>query len=240
MAKYADDGGYFWVKPMGVGVDSTCGLTVDADGNIFLVGSFPETVTIGGTTLTSRGESDIYVAKLDSDGNFQLERACGRPSTNDSHRSVNVDSSWIYLRVRGLSGTPPDFGGTTNRHDDGNMMLSLPSWMAMDSSYGQGDGWGCLRQCRVNVDSSSDGSIYVSGEFRETANIGNHDQFVSAGEESDAFTAKVDPRPTEQCSGRTELADCHRDSIADTRGYLPAMSSLPECSAAQPNLAPFN
>ena len=43
---------------------------LDADGNIYVAGSFWETATFGDTTLISQGESDIYVAKLDRDGNF--------------------------------------------------------------------------------------------------------------------------------------------------------------------------
>jgi hypothetical protein len=42
------------------------GLATDASGNVYAVGSFDATIDLGGGTLTSAGDRDIFIGKLDS------------------------------------------------------------------------------------------------------------------------------------------------------------------------------
>jgi len=48
------------------GIDRGNDITLDEDGNIYVVGRFSGTVDFGGETATSNGESDIFVAKYDA------------------------------------------------------------------------------------------------------------------------------------------------------------------------------
>ena len=45
-------------------------ITSDNDGNVYVTGSFLNSVTFGNITLTSSGRDDLFVAKLDSSGNW--------------------------------------------------------------------------------------------------------------------------------------------------------------------------
>ncbi len=56
---------------------------VDAVGNVYLTGVFTSTVTLGGTTLTSLGNYDIFVAKFNSATNqfIWAQRAGGTGET---------------------------------------------------------------------------------------------------------------------------------------------------------------
>lgn len=49
----------------GTGWDSGNGITTDGDGNVIAVGTFSDSLSIGGVTLTSAGEKDLFVVKLD-------------------------------------------------------------------------------------------------------------------------------------------------------------------------------
>ena len=54
-----------WITQAGgPGSDSAYTIAMDHDGNAFFSGSFTLTATFGGTTLTSAGSGDAYVAKL--------------------------------------------------------------------------------------------------------------------------------------------------------------------------------
>ena len=44
-------------------------LILDPSGNLFLAGNFTGSITIDGETKTSAGKSDIYLVKLDAQGN---------------------------------------------------------------------------------------------------------------------------------------------------------------------------
>ncbi|MEL6922483.1 MAG: hypothetical protein AAFO94_00430 [Bacteroidota bacterium] len=48
--------------------ESIDAIRIDEDGNFYIAGLFFEQITLGDTTLLSRGQSDIYLAKLDSQG----------------------------------------------------------------------------------------------------------------------------------------------------------------------------
>jgi hypothetical protein len=53
------------------------GIAVDACGNSYITGYFKGLATFGSTTLTSNGDYDIFVAKLDSNGNWLWAKNAG-------------------------------------------------------------------------------------------------------------------------------------------------------------------
>jgi hypothetical protein len=46
------------------------GISVDSAGNTYVTGEYGATASFGPTTLTSKGSSDLFVAKLDSAGKW--------------------------------------------------------------------------------------------------------------------------------------------------------------------------
>ena len=72
-----------WARSMG-GADNdgyfSGGIAVDGSGGIYVTGSFMQTATFGSQTLTSAGDEDVFVAKLDASGNFvwAVRRGAGR------------------------------------------------------------------------------------------------------------------------------------------------------------------
>ncbi|TNE50441.1 MAG: hypothetical protein EP343_08220 [Deltaproteobacteria bacterium] len=52
----------------GKGTTEVYTVRMDAQGNVYIAGTFEETLSFGSTTLTSQGFTDIFVAKLDSQG----------------------------------------------------------------------------------------------------------------------------------------------------------------------------
>ena len=67
----------------GTGNDNCTGVSIDNAGNVMTTGVFSETVSFGASSLTSVGGSDIYVAKLNANGNTQWVKQGG--STSDDN-----------------------------------------------------------------------------------------------------------------------------------------------------------
>jgi len=54
----------------GTGGDAGESIEIDSQGNQYVTGYFSDTVTFGSQTLSSNGDLDIFVAKLDPSGNW--------------------------------------------------------------------------------------------------------------------------------------------------------------------------
>ncbi len=52
------------------GADYGDGITSLSDGSFIVTGDFQGSATFGGTTLTSAGASDVFIATLNADGTY--------------------------------------------------------------------------------------------------------------------------------------------------------------------------
>jgi len=84
---------WLWAKKAG-GTSSDTGRSIatDSEGNSYVIGTFYKTAAFGDTELTSSGSTDIFVAKLDSNGNWLWAKQAGGSST-DRDLSIASDSS---------------------------------------------------------------------------------------------------------------------------------------------------
>lgn len=102
VAKLDASGNWLWaVRAGGSGSDSGIDICVDGSGNIFVTGSFRDTASFGNINLTSLGNENIFVAKLDSNGNWlwaaqagSIYGATGRALDLDSAGNIIVTGSF--------------------------------------------------------------------------------------------------------------------------------------------------
>ena len=161
-------------------------IAVDSSGNSYITGYFQGTIDFGEGDVTSAGNNDIFVLKLNSSGTFQWVETLGSFG-NDRALHITADSS-------GNSYTTGEFTSTTN-FGEGNVannggfdifVLKLNSsgtfqWVQTygDSTGDSGTG--------VAVDSSD--NILISGYFQGTVDFGGGDVTSIGG--NDIFVLKL-------------------------------------------------
>ena len=75
-----------WVKQIGTsGLNRGYSLKTDKLGNIYVTGSFQGTVQFGGVNVTSKGGSDIFIAKYSNSGNLIWIKTPGGTGYDDGY-----------------------------------------------------------------------------------------------------------------------------------------------------------
>jgi gliding motility-associated-like protein len=96
ITKVDPDGNLVWAVSFGnTGFDRGFGIAVDGDGNVYGAGYFQGTVDFhpgSGTANLTASNTDTYVVKLDTDGNFIWARSVGN-SGGDYGRAIAVDAA---------------------------------------------------------------------------------------------------------------------------------------------------
>jgi hypothetical protein len=193
IAKYSPSGTPLWAQRLGDEGPNLAGLggihvAVDAVANVYLTGPFAGTASFGGTTMTSLGTSDIFVAKLDPTGNFRWARQMGGNDQNyeEYGAAVAVDGAGnVYT-----TGTIAPQGIYVSRYDaNGNLV-----WLkTMNGSAGYGHGWGIATDAAGNVVATGQYSGTVDFDpGPATYTLTSKSQAKNAGSSVDAFVVKLD------------------------------------------------
>ncbi len=183
---------WLWVKQAGgAGFESAYGIATDNNGNSFITGCFSGTIILGSTTLTSSGFMDIFVAKLDSHGQWIWATKAGGLSDDensyyDQGNAIAVDS-YGYCYVSGNFYNSADFGNITltGSGDWDNFVAKLDgngNWLWAKKVGGEGSS-------EIAVDNS--GNSYVTGSFYGYADFGNI-ILTNSDNTCDVFVAKLD------------------------------------------------
>jgi hypothetical protein len=187
VARLTSAGEHAWSRRFGDASGQTgIALSVDASGGPVIAGSFSGSVNFGGTTLTSAGSTDGFVAKLDAAGIHAWSRSFGGTGT-DSSNGVAVHGAGDVVVTGGFQGSA-DFGGGplvsagatdvfVARYDA--VGIHLTSSRAGDSTEQEG---------RTSA-FDAPGNALVAGRLQGTADFGGG-VLTSAGG-FDAFLAKL-------------------------------------------------
>ena len=115
------DAVYLWTKTMG-GTDQDFGQSVVVDGsdNVYITGSFQQTVDFdpgaGTDSHLSEGVEDIFLTKINSDGSYGWTKTMGGTDP-DSGQAVAVDSSGnVYITGSFQQTVDFDPGASTDDH----------------------------------------------------------------------------------------------------------------------------
>jgi len=85
-------------------------VAVDSKGSVLVTGALTGTVVLDGETLESAGGEDIFVVKLDADGNYVFGLRFGDAGLAQHGDAITVDP-WNNVLVSGVFDGSVDFGG---------------------------------------------------------------------------------------------------------------------------------
>ena len=186
-AKMDSDGNWLWAKRAGgSGNERGYGIIVDAYGNSYVTGFFFGTATFGDFTLTSSGLGDVFVAKMDSDGNWLWAKGGGGSSIDYSY-GISIDSDGNSYVTGKFQGTAT-FGAyiIISKGSNDCFVIKLDTdgnWLWVTGGGGSAVDQG------VDISVDADGNSYVTGIFQGTAFFGA-DSLTSSGA-YDVFVAKL-------------------------------------------------
>lgn len=200
VAKYTADGQLAWAhtgSPRFVGGVSA--LAIDSDGDVLVYGVFVGIVDFDpgtGQANLGTGGRDIFVWKLDSDGNYIWATSISSPGNSEGSGSLAVDGAGNFV-VTGI------FNGVTD-FDPGFGSYPMTAVGTQDSFVAKYDRNGGLMWAKqfasqgtigsTSLALDSVGQIYIAGRFRQTADLdpGPTSTNFTADGASDAFLAKLD------------------------------------------------
>ncbi|MBI2423656.1 MAG: DUF5011 domain-containing protein [Candidatus Hydrogenedentes bacterium] len=203
VAKYTSAGALLWAKHFsGYDIDRADGLGLDGAGNVYVAGNFWDVAdfdpTAGVDERTAAGLDDIFVVKLDSDGNVLWVRTAGG-AEYESLFALYVDSAGnVYGTGRYTGTTDLDPSGATASITAAGASFVSDTFIFKWNSSGDfvwaksvggvsdDEGYG------IHADSSE--NVYITGFFQSTADFdpGASALNLTAVAGHDVFALKLD------------------------------------------------
>jgi len=183
IAKMSSSGDWLWAKKAGGSYsDRGEAIVFDGQSNICVTGSYSGQASFGSTTLSAEFAQNtfIFVAKLDSAGNWVWAKSAGSPMSNSGY-DIEMDIAGnIY--VAGTYCSHSTFGYYANAFVSKYNSSGTRQWLTKTSSSNTG-------AYTHGLALDDDANIYITGIFQGSTSFGGT-QLNSSGS-SDVFVAKL-------------------------------------------------
>ncbi len=188
VAKLDPNGNWLWAQRAG-GIDEDIGqdVVVDANGNVYITGYFQNTGDFGTVNLTSQGVYDVFVAKLDTNGNWLWAQRVGGTDW-DIGRGIGIDAN-ANIYITGIFGGTAWFGSYS--------ITSSGSWDVFVAKCDTNANWQWAQrsgdwnaQYARDIAVTLSGDAYITGYFWGTLVFGPSS--ITSVEINDVFVAKCD------------------------------------------------
>lgn len=205
-------GNFVWAQKFGGPLtDNGVCITVDQNENVYTTGSFSDTAdfdpNIGTSYLYSKGGSDIFIQKLDKNGNLLWVKQLGGLEYNIG-TSISIDKNSNVISTGGFRGSvdfdpgvgvnilstgAPDIPGAFVLKLDSNGSFIWAKHMPSNSNNPQSVFWHTLGN---SVDVDNEGNIYTTGRFEGSVDfdpsIGSN--LLTSNTLSDIFVQKLNDK----------------------------------------------
>ncbi|BDS10160.1 T9SS type A sorting domain-containing protein [Aureispira anguillae] len=199
VCKFSYSGNLIWAKSMGgTQDDESTAMTTDASGNIYITGNFHGTVDFdpgpSTTFLTSYGNSDVFVIKLDASGNLVWARQLSGTSSERS-KSIALDNAGAVYIGGEFSGTIDCDPSNATLH---NLTTSLTSYNGFLTKLDASGNFVWAKnvggQEIEGICITSTGEVCIGGSFSNTVDFdpGPNVLTATANSWSDIFMTKLD------------------------------------------------
>lgn len=186
IAKFDSNGNHIWSKNFTSNSDDQCvGIALDSNSNLYVVGQYLGAIDCGGGNMTSLGAHDIYLAKLDTNGNHIWSKRLGK-NNSEIPNGIAIDSlNNIY--ITGYFYFSTDLGGGTI-----NASADYSAFVAKYDSNGNflwanhSTGFGSQFSNSVAINPTNN-NVLIVGYFQYRTNFGGGEFFIPGG--SNGFIA---------------------------------------------------
>jgi hypothetical protein len=206
VVKYSSNGNLLWARSMGsTNYDYGWSLAVDLAGNVYTTGIFTSTADFdpgpGVFNMTAVANHDIFISKLDMNGNFVWAKQMASPGAEWGFKILLDNAGNIYTTGSFESTCDFDPGpGTYNLLSGGGQDIFVSKldnngnfiWAKNMGAVGLGTNLG------HNMAIDNSGNLYITGEFNETVDFDPGPAIynvtaVGAGSATDCYVLKLDP-----------------------------------------------
>lgn len=169
--------------------DQAIDMAIDAQNNLYLTGTFADTLDTPNLSLSSNGQQDIFITKYTPEGNLVWASKIGS-NGYDAVKNITVDAQNNSYLTGNTSDTliiQTDSIKTQSTADSELFLAKVDAngssqWLRRISTTGSGS--------ITDLQTDPLGNSYVLGYFQDTL-VFNTDSLVSAGQ-TDMFMAKYD------------------------------------------------
>jgi hypothetical protein len=186
LVKYSPTGQHIWSKRFGgSGNDTGMAISTDGSGNVIVAGSFEGTAAFGGSSFSSSGMRDVFVAKFSSTGAHLWSKKFGG-SGDEVGYGVAVDTAGD-IALSGKFQSSVNFGGASLTSAGGDDV-----YLAKLSGATGGHVWSkrmgsTSSDASIGVDVDGSGNVVMTGYFTGSVNFGGT---VLSSSGIDVFVAK--------------------------------------------------
>jgi hypothetical protein len=172
------------------GWDLVSDIAIDDNGNYYITGSFSGEIHIGGITLTSSGQRDIFIVKLDNENNITWAKKIGGEFDEHPH-AISFSNNQLYLS--GSFNKSIDFTGQINA------IGGTDAFFAQLSPEGVIQ-WtkalhGTTGAQKVLLKNDTQGNIILGGSFEKNLQL-DDTATITAESGKDVYSAKYDVNGT--------------------------------------------
>lgn len=187
VAKINPEGDLIWVKTVGGKIDDY-GLSVDImqNNSLYISGVFKDTAAFGDDILISEGDRDLFLAKMDLDGNIEWGRRFGGKGM-DVSMTISIHDENIYA-TGGFRDTAYFEGETLISYGNEDIFIAKfnsEGEMTWIKQMGSDE-----YECGQAIETDEFGNAYVAAYFRDTCYF-PIDTLISRGS-SDLSLSKID------------------------------------------------
>ena len=214
VVKYTAEGAAEWGQHAGgTGITESHTVAANSAGEVWIAGSFTDSVLFGNTILVSAGMRDIFIAKLNASGQFVWAKRAG--GIEDDEANAVAVNSYGAAFIAGYFSDDADFDGATvsssgnedifiARYDNNGNFL----WAK------KAGGFSADRANALVLDNG--GSLFVTGSIKGAAHFSNFQ--VSTNYSKNVFLAKYTP------SGSVQWVEAG-GSIEDDEAFALALNN---------------
>ncbi len=186
LAKLDDDGDHVWSKRFGSGNNQEgAAVAIDDAGAVIAAGRFESTVNFGGSTLTSSGGFDVFVAKFTGAGAHVWSQRFG--TTGDQGATALAADPHGIVAIGSFASTI-DFGGGTLTNN-GSLDLFVVRFQPDGVHLWSEAFGGTSDQLGASVAIDGDAKIALTGSFFSTIDFGGDN--LTSGGGTDVFVAQL-------------------------------------------------